>query len=174
MSDENRKALSAWFNAVTSNSSAQVAFGIVLLALVIAVVAQILDAEAKEIVAVATAIAGLSTIAVGLALAKDAFKLLYDKQEHEKAKQGQPTQKSALQNVAANIQAIPGAVAIDLNELLPKLITTAAGLSVAVLLFGVLLLAGASFATPTTTSPPPTSSSTTTTATTTQSSTTTK
>jgi hypothetical protein len=133
--------------AVLRNANVQVAAGIVLLAATIGVVAFVLDAQAKEIVTVAAAIGGLSTVAVGLALAKDAFKLLYDKEAHERAADGAPAPTTAMRSVATSLTTIPGVV-VDLNELLPKLITRAAGLAVAVLLLGVLLLAGASFSAP--------------------------
>ncbi len=144
----------AWLKAVARNANFQVAAGIVLLAATMAVVAFVLDAQAKEIVTVATAIAGLSTVAVGLALAKDAFKLLYDKEAHDKEAQGTATPSTAMRSVATSLTTIPGVV-VDLNELLPKLVTRAAGLAVAVLLLGVLLLAGASFSAPSSTEASP-------------------
>jgi hypothetical protein len=147
--------------SIATKTTFQVATGILLVAIIVAGVALVLGASAKDIVIVATAIAGLSTIAVGLALAKDAFKLLYDKEAHQRASRAPgSSHESALTSVASSVSAasLPG-VQIDLNTLLPTLIKTAAGLAVAVLLFGVLLLTGASFSTSVTGTPPSPSAS---------------
>jgi hypothetical protein len=142
-----REAWIAWGNGVLRNANFQVGAGVVVFAVVIGAVGFVLGAQAKEIISVATAIAGLSTIAVGLALSKDAFKLLYDKEAHQSAPDGEAPPSTAMRSVATSLTTIPGVV-VDLNELLPKLITRAAGLAIAVLLLGVLLLAGASFSAP--------------------------
>jgi hypothetical protein len=129
----------------------------ITLALAIAVIAT--GAEAKDAVSLATAAAGLGTVAVGLVLAVDAFRLLYSK-EHAKALGELPILAKAAairsaqsEGIAANPTvagqlAAPIDISLDLNELLPKLMRTSAGLAIAVLLFGTILLVGASFSTP--------------------------
>ena len=142
-------AVVATIRSIFTNTNFQVAAGIFMVAVIVALVAEIVGAQAKDIVTVATSIAGLSTVAVGLALAKDAFKLLYDKEAHQRAiRTGIDHEQTALASVVSSVASVTvPTVAVDLNTLLPALIKTAAGLAIAVLLFGVLLLTGASFST---------------------------
>jgi hypothetical protein len=144
-----------------SSPHIRVALGIAGVALLLAIVGRILGASAKDILTVAAAIGGLSAMAVGLAMSQDAFKLLYDRERKSRVRRrtiaadGTATvtetdSGAAVEKVAedlTNAAAIAG-VTVDLDTLLPKLITTAAGLSVAMVLLGSLLLGAATFGTP--------------------------
>jgi hypothetical protein len=128
-------------------------------ALLLIVVAAVTKSDAKETVAIAAAIAGLSMIGVGIIFSVDAFKLLYDKDRDSSVKpkleavtEAAPN-RSAIEQVTSdltNAASIAGAgtISVDLNKLLPELIKMAAGLAVALLLLGTLLLGGATFGTP--------------------------
>jgi hypothetical protein len=140
------------------SSYAQVAFWAALAAALLAGIGFALGAEAKELVSVAAAVAGITTVAVGLVLSQDAFKLLYDRdrKKFELRTAIEPggtqitTTDSAVTQVAEDLRSAANVagVTVDLNDLLPKLIRTAAGLAVALVLLGTLLLTGATFAAP--------------------------
>jgi hypothetical protein len=109
----------------------------------------------RDILALAEAVAGLVTVIVGLLLARDAGQLLYDRERSA-------DERSAIVVIARDIgtaqraaadAAIPGTATarptqpslapIDLNELLPRLLTRAVALAVGLILLGTVLLLGA-------------------------------
>jgi len=150
--------MSRFFGTLDGRLLAAVLIGI-LIPVVLTVAVMATDAAAKDAVSIATAVAGFGAVAVGLVLAIDAFRLLYDK-EHAKALGRVPilAKAGAIEAAAEeslttdatieNELAAPINVTLDLNELLPKLMRTSAGLAIAVLLFGTILLVGATFSAP--------------------------
>lgn len=146
---------------------------IVIIASILGVIAWVTNGTPKDMVAVATAIAGLATVTIGLLLARDAGELLYDR---EAARRGGPSALSSVtQQLVDKSSGTTGKdltklndeqakhflslTTLNLNELLPKLITTAAGLAVALVLLGMLMLLGAAATIPATSpSPSPTAS----------------
>jgi hypothetical protein len=118
-------------------------------AFLIAFVGNFLHTDAKGTVVIATALAGLAAVAVGLALCIDAYRGL------RSAVNPQPTTAEA-QKEEVRVAGLPGLTSADLSTLLPQLIRTAAGIAIAVLLLGCLLLATASVTSPSNASATPT------------------
>lgn len=160
-------------NLVPKSPHLRVAIGIAAVAAILALAGKFLGASAKDILTVAAAIGGLSCIAVGLALSQDAFKLLYDRERKSRVRRQaidangasvevEEDTGAAVEKVSQDLAAAAAAagVTVDLNTLLPRLITTAAGLSVALVLLGTLLLGAATFGTPAPSAAPSPSSST--------------
>jgi hypothetical protein len=115
----------------------------------IASVGIFLHTDAKGTVVIATALAGLATVAVGLALSIDAYRGL-------RSAVNQQTSTPTATTGEVKVAGLPGLTSADLNTLLPQLIRTAAGIAIAVLLLGCLLLATASVTSPSSASATPT------------------
>ena len=111
----------------------------------------LLDIDAKGAVAIATALAGFATVAVGLALSIDAYRGL-----RSAVNPKQTTPAPAASTTEVKVAGLLGLTSADLSTLLPQLIRTAAGIAIAVLLLGCLLLATASVTSPSSASAAPT------------------
>jgi hypothetical protein len=122
----------------------------------IAFVGFFLHTDAKGTVVIATALAGFATVAVGLALSIDAYRGLRSAVNQQTAPAAQKVNGAQKQEV--KVAGLPGLSSADLSTLLPQLIRTAAGIAIAVLLLGCLLLATASVTSPSSASATPTTS----------------